>query len=90
MIHQSKPRKTVARNTSPPTTPPAIAPALLCAFPLEELDADVEKLEAMGVVVEKSIALVLAGLVEKEEVINGTAVVFAMSAILKVSEVSQK
>jgi hypothetical protein len=57
---------------------------------LEELDADVEKLEAMGVVVEKSIALVLAGLVEKEEVINGTAVVFAMSAILKVSEVSQK
>lgn len=81
MIHQSKPRKTIERNTSPPTTPPAIAPALLCPFPLEELDADVEKLEAIGAVIEKSIALVLAWLVEEEEGMNGTAVVFAMSAI---------
>lgn len=84
MIHQSKPRRTIARNTSPPTTPPAIAPALLCTFPLEELDVDAEKLEeAMGAVVEKSItiALALAWLVEEEEGINETAVVFAMSAI---------
>lgn len=78
MIHQSKPRRTVARNTSPPTTPPAIVPALLCALPLEESDADVEKLEAVGALVEKS---TLAWLVEEEEVISGTAVVFAMSAV---------
>lgn len=81
MIHQSKPRRTVARNTSPPTTPPAIVPALLCALPLEESDADVEKLEAVGALVEKSIVLALAWLVEEEEVISGTAVVFAMSAV---------
>jgi hypothetical protein len=51
---------------------------------LEELDVDAEKLEeAMGAVVEKSItiALALAWLVEEEEGINETAVVFAMSAI---------
>ena len=72
-------------------TPPAIAPALLCALPLEELNPDVEKLgEALGAVVEKPIALALAWLVEEEEGIDGKAVVFALSAILKVSEVSQK
>ena len=91
MIHQSKPRRTAERHIRPPTTPPAIAPALLCAFPLEESDVDAEKLEeGMGAVVEKSIALALAWLVEEEEGINEIAVVFAMSAIWKVSEVSQK
>jgi len=64
MIHQSKPRRTVARNTSPPTTPPAIAPASLRTFPSEDLDVNGEMVEdAMGAVMEKSIALALGWLV---------------------------
>lgn len=76
MIHQSKPRETAARNTSPPTTPPAMAPASLLTF---DVDAEVVE-DAIGAVMEKSTALALAWLVEEAVEIDGTAVVFALNA----------